>query len=96
MCGTLKPLLAIVTVSLPSVGPSTGFCPARRVTVAPPASRALATAEAQSVRILNDVPGGIETPLVRSRMERVFFNLITNTASDAAAMILRILQISRC
>jgi signal transduction histidine kinase len=38
----------------------------------------LATAEQQSVRILNIVPGGIEIPLVRSRMERVFFNLITN------------------
>ena len=38
----------------------------------------LQTAEQQSVRILNTVPGGIEIPLVRSRMERVFFNLITN------------------
>jgi len=38
----------------------------------------LPTAEKQSVRILNYVPGGIEIPLVRSRMERVFFNLITN------------------
>jgi signal transduction histidine kinase len=38
----------------------------------------LPTAEKQSVRILNDVPGCIEIPLVRSRMERVFFNLITN------------------
>jgi signal transduction histidine kinase len=38
----------------------------------------LPTAEKQSVRILNDVPGGIEIPLVRSRMERVFSNLITN------------------
>jgi signal transduction histidine kinase len=35
-------------------------------------------AEKQSVRILNDVAGGIEIPLVRSRMERVFLNLITN------------------
>jgi signal transduction histidine kinase len=38
----------------------------------------LAAAEKQSVRILNNVPGGIEIPLVRSPMERVFFNLITN------------------
>jgi len=35
-------------------------------------------AEKQSVRILNDVAGGIEIPLVRSRMERVFLNLIAN------------------
>jgi signal transduction histidine kinase len=38
----------------------------------------LPAAEKQSVQILNDVPGGIETPLERSRMERVFFNLIAN------------------
>jgi signal transduction histidine kinase len=38
----------------------------------------LPTAQKQNVRILNDVPGGIEIPLMRSRMERVFLNLITN------------------
>jgi signal transduction histidine kinase len=38
----------------------------------------LPAAEKQRVRILNDVPACIEIPLVRSRMERVFFNLITN------------------
>jgi signal transduction histidine kinase len=43
------------------------------------ASEALSPmAEKQSVRILNNVPGGLEIPLVRSRMERVFLNLITN------------------
>ena len=35
-------------------------------------------AEKQSVRILNDVPDGVEIPAERSRMERVFFNLIAN------------------
>ena len=35
-------------------------------------------AEKHSVQIFNNVPGGIEIPLVRSRMERVFLNLITN------------------
>ena len=39
---------------------------------------ALPAAEKQSVRILNDVPGGVEIPAERSRMERVFFNLIAN------------------
>ena len=39
---------------------------------------ALPTAETQSVSILPDVPGGLEIPLQRSRMERLFFNLITN------------------
>jgi signal transduction histidine kinase len=36
------------------------------------------TAERQNVRILNSAPGGLEIPMVRSRIERVFFNLITN------------------
>jgi signal transduction histidine kinase len=35
-------------------------------------------AEKLGVQILNNVPGGIEIPLMASRMERVFFNLITN------------------
>jgi signal transduction histidine kinase len=39
---------------------------------------ALTAAEAQSVQILNDVPSCIEISLERSRMERVFFNLMAN------------------
>jgi len=39
---------------------------------------ALPAAEKQNVQILNDMPGGIELPLDRSRMERVFLNLIAN------------------
>jgi signal transduction histidine kinase len=35
-------------------------------------------AEKHSVRILNNVTSGIEIPMARSRMERVFFNLIAN------------------
>jgi signal transduction histidine kinase len=34
--------------------------------------------EQQSVEILLDAPDGIDLPLVRSHMERVFFNLIAN------------------
>ena len=37
------------------------------------------TAEAQSVTIEVDVPDGIELPLERARMERVFLNLIDNS-----------------
>jgi signal transduction histidine kinase len=37
-----------------------------------------AAAEAQGVQILTAVPGDIELPLERARMERVFFNLIAN------------------
>jgi signal transduction histidine kinase len=39
-------------------------------------------AEKQSVQILTDVPTDLRIPLERSRIERVFFNLITN-ALDA-------------
>jgi len=37
------------------------------------------TAEAQSVTVQVDVPDGIELPLERARMERVFLNLIDNS-----------------
>jgi signal transduction histidine kinase len=56
---------------------TTEICKIRDV-VATVSEALLPMAERQGVQILNDVPGGIEVPLVRSRMERVFFNLITN------------------
>jgi len=37
------------------------------------------TAEAQSVRTELDVPGDLELPMERARMERVFVNLIVNS-----------------
>ena len=40
---------------------------------------ALPAAERHGVQILNDVPCGIEITLERSRIERVFFNLICNS-----------------
>lgn len=43
------------------------------------AQAALPTAEKQNVRIVQDVPGDLEISLERSRIERVFFNLITNS-----------------
>jgi len=39
---------------------------------------ALSAAERQDVRLVTEVPGDLEMPLERRRMERVFFNLITN------------------
>jgi len=54
------------------------ICKIRDV-VAAASEAASPAAEKQSVRILNNVPGGIEIPMARSRMERVFFNLITNS-----------------
>jgi signal transduction histidine kinase len=49
-----------------------------REVIAAAAEAALAAMEHQSVEILLDVPNGIDLPLVRSHMERVFFNLVTN------------------
>ena len=46
--------------------------------IAAASEAASATSENRSVRILLDVPREIELPLARARMERVFFNLITN------------------
>ena len=46
--------------------------------IAAASEAASAAAENRSVRILLDVPGELELPLARSRMKRVFFNLITN------------------
>jgi signal transduction histidine kinase len=56
---------------------STEFCKIRDV-IAAASELASPAAEKQSVRILNNVSGGMEIPMARSRMERVFFNLITN------------------
>jgi signal transduction histidine kinase len=49
-----------------------------RDVIAAASEAALAAMEQQSVQILLDVPNGIDLPLVRSHIERVFFNLIAN------------------
>ena len=49
-----------------------------RELIAAASKAASATTENRSVRILLDVPSEIELPLARSRIRRVFFNLITN------------------
>jgi signal transduction histidine kinase len=75
--GRMQQLLA----DLPSVtsdNVSTAeVCDVRDV-IAAAAEAALAAMEQQSVEILLDAPDGIDLPLVRSHMERVFFNLIAN------------------
>ena len=53
------------------------MCKIRDVIIAA-SEAALPATDTESVQILNDVPCGIEMRLERSRMERVFFNLITN------------------
>ena len=75
--GRMRELLADLAGGSCRHRPTSEICKIRDV-IATASEAILPTAEKQSVRILNDVPGGIEMPLVRSRMERVFLNLITN------------------
>jgi signal transduction histidine kinase len=75
--GRMRKLLA----DLPSITrdnvSSAEVCDIREV-IAAASEAALAAKEYQSVQILLDVPDGIDMPLVRSHIERVFFNLIAN------------------
>jgi signal transduction histidine kinase len=57
--------------------PTAEICDIREV-IAAASEAALAATEHQSIQILLDVPDGIDLPLVRSHIERVFYNLIAN------------------
>src|ERR1700730_2158909 len=57
------------------------ICEIRAVIIAA-SETALLAAESQGFEIVHEVPEGLEIPVQRSRIERVFFNLITN-ALDA-------------
>jgi len=56
---------------------ATEICDIRQV-IAAASEAVLAATGHQSIRTLLDVPTGIEVALVRSQIERVFFNLIAN------------------
>jgi signal transduction histidine kinase len=73
----MRELLADLTDASRGNGSASEICKIRDVIVAA-SEAALPAVERRSVRILNNVPGGIEIPLARSRIERVFFNLIAN------------------
>ncbi len=53
------------------------ICEIRAVIIAA-SETALLAAESQGFEIVHEVPEGLEIPVQRSRIERVFFNLITN------------------
>jgi len=75
--GRMRELLADLAAASRGNGSTLVSCKIRDVIDA--ASKAASpAAERQSVRIVNDVPGSFEMPLDRSRIESVFFNLITN------------------
>jgi signal transduction histidine kinase len=75
--GRMRALLADLAGASCGNKSTSEICKVRDV-IAAASETALPAAETQSVQILHDVPDGLEIPLVRSRMERVFFNLITN------------------
>jgi PAS domain S-box-containing protein len=79
--GRMRTLLADLASASSGNKLTSEICRIRDV-IAAASEAALPAAETQGVQILHDVPDGIEIPLVRSRIERVFFNLITN-ALDA-------------
>jgi signal transduction histidine kinase len=75
--GRMRQLLAdLASVARENV-PTAEICNIREV-IAAASEAALAGTEQQSIRILLDVPEGIDLLLVRSHIERVFFNLIAN------------------
>jgi signal transduction histidine kinase len=75
--GRMRALVADLTGASCGNKSTSETCKIRDV-IAAASEVASPTAEKQGVRIANNVPGGIEIPMVRSRMERVFFNLIAN------------------
>jgi signal transduction histidine kinase len=75
--GRMRELLADLSGTSCGNKSISGICKLGDV-VAAASEAALPAAETQNVQILDDVPDGLEILLQRSRMERVFFNLITN------------------
>lgn len=57
--------------------PVAGICDIRDIIKAA-SDAALAAGENSGVRVLHDLPQEMRAPVQRSRMHRVFFNLITN------------------
>jgi signal transduction histidine kinase len=75
--GRMRELLADLTGVARGDRSTAEICDIREVIVAA-ADAAAAAMERQGVQILLDVPEGMELPLRRSPIERVFFNLIAN------------------
>jgi signal transduction histidine kinase len=75
--GRMRELLADLAGASYGTRSTPEICRIRDVITAALAA-ALPAAETQSVQILHNVPDGLEIALERARIERVFFNLITN------------------
>jgi len=75
--GRMRELLADLNNVSRGDTPAAEICDIGEV-IAAASDAASATTKNHNVQILLEVSGGIELPLIRSRMERVFFNLIAN------------------
>jgi signal transduction histidine kinase len=81
--GRMRELLADLNSVACGNRPMAEMCDIREV-LAAASDVASAAAKNLSVQILLEVPEGLELPLIRSRMERVFFNLIANSLEAMA------------
>jgi hypothetical protein len=75
--GRMRELLADLSSVARGDRPTPEICDIGEV-IAAASDAASANTNNHNVQILVKVPDGIELPLIRSRMERVFFNLIAN------------------
>jgi signal transduction histidine kinase len=75
--GRMRELLADLAGASCGNKSASEICKIRDV-ISAASEAALPAAESQCVQILHDVPDDLELPLARFRVERVFFNLITN------------------
>ena len=75
--GRMRELLADLAGASCGNKSTSEICKLRDV-ISAASEAALPAAESQSVQILHDVADDLELPLERFRVERVFFNLITN------------------
>jgi signal transduction histidine kinase len=75
--GRLRELLADLNTVAHGNRPTTEICDIGEV-IAAASHAASATSKNHNVRILLQLPKGVVLPLIRSRMEGVFFNLIAN------------------
>lgn len=76
--GRMRELLADLNSIARGSRPTAEVCKIGDV-IAAASDAAMAIAQTDKVQILLEVADPIELPLIRSRMERVFFNLITNS-----------------
>jgi signal transduction histidine kinase len=81
--GRMRELLADINSLARGVGPTAEICDVREV-IATACNSASRSTNNHSVRIMLEVPAGLSASVIRSHMERVFFNLIANSLEAMA------------